>query len=616
MLSYPGPLVARCRESQLRSILYSATSIRVPTPRTRRELSTLPDLPLFRALASHDPKSTSIVHSVSGRTFNYGNLLGDTLRAQEKLLQIAGRNPAVGGVQGRPVAFLAENSYDYVVTLLSVLALDGIALPLSPAFPVGELRYILDNSQAGILLATGKYASKAKEVVEGDLENVPVVEIIDKINVGGGTVSELQFENRSQNGGMMLYTSGTTNRPKGVLLPQSALMAQTQSLVEAWEYSPRDRLLHLLPLHHIHGTVNAILAPLLAGSSIEFMFPFNPTAVWNRFAASFLRSQCGSQAGNTAPITFFTAVPTIYNRLLSTHATLPPETQEAAKVAISPRHLRLNISGSAALPTPTKSAWTNLSGGNILLERYGMTEVGMALSCSLDFADRVDGSVGWPLPSVQARLVDTDTNEVIQPGEEIDQDGRLRVGEIQLRGPTIFKEYWRNEKATSEEFVPDPDGKGQWFKTGDVAIRRAVQGSGKSSGSWARGPMYFIQGRKSVDIIKTGGEKVSALEVERELLSLPQIAEAAVVGLPSEQWGQKVAAILVLNPTSSLFSGANGGKKEKKFSALDMRRALKDKLAPYKIPQEMRVLDGGLPRNAMGKVNKKVLVKQVFGDKL
>lgn len=149
-----------------------------------------------------------------------------------------------------------------------------------------------------------------------------------------------------------------------------------------------------------------------------------------------------------------------------------------------------------------------------------MTEVGMALSCGLDFHDRVDGSVGWPLPFVQARLVDTETHQVIAPGAEVDQDGKEREGEIQLRGPTVFKEYWRNAGATASEFVEGEDGQGRWFKTGDVATRRVVEGTGKSAQEWARGPMYFIRGRKSVDIIKTGGEKVSALEIERELLSL------------------------------------------------------------------------------------------------
>lgn len=401
------------------------------------------------------------------------------------------------------------------------------------------------------------------------------------------------------------------NRPniqqKGVLIPDSALAAQASSLLEAWKYTPQDRLLHLLPLHHIHGVVNAIVTPLFAGSSIEFMYPFNPDQVWRRLAAPFTADNPKSK------ITFLTAVPTVYNRLMTSFATLPPDIQEAAKQGISPSNLRLNISGSAALPTPTKTKWTSLSNGNVLLERFGMTEVGMAISCGLDPADRIDGSVGWPLPGVEARLVDTETNEVI-PLDSKDASGREREGEIQLRGETIFHSYWGNEKAMAESFVSSSDGGKPWFRTGDVATRRVVEGAGSgSSGKWAMGPMYFIQGRKSVDIIKTGGEKVSALEVERELLSLyvfsripfffvivtdlarPQIIEAAVVGLPSEQWGHKVAAVVVLSADA-----ASSGRNGKTWGPMDMRRALKDRLASYKIPQEMKVLEA-IPRNAMGK---------------
>lgn len=301
---------------------------------------------------------------------------------------------------------------------------------------------------------------------------------------------------------------------KGVLLPEKVLTAQAESLHKAWQYTPRDHLLHLLPLHHIHGTVNALLTPLFAGSTIEFMFPFNVDAVWDRLAAPF------TPDGRKKPITFLTVVPTIYNRFLSSFDKLSAPMQKAAQEALSPQNLRLNISGSAALPTPTKKSWTELSGGNVLLERYGMTEVGMALSCGLDFRDRVDGSVGWPLPSVQVRLVDSETNEVIPLGHEVDENGREREGEIQLRGPTVFEEYWHNEKATAEEFVAADDSGGKWFKTGDIATRKVVEGAGQSGQDWAKGPMYFIRGRKSTDIIKTGGEKVSALEIERELLSL------------------------------------------------------------------------------------------------
>lgn len=230
-----------------------------------------------------------------------------------------------------------------------------------------------------------------------------------------------------------------------------------------------------------------------------------------------------------------------------------------------------------------------------------MTEIGMALSCGLDFADRVDGSVGWPLPGVEVRLVDTDTHQIVT-----DEEGQ---GEIQVRGETVFREYWRNPEATASEFVEGDDGKGKWFKTGDVAERKWVSSAEKNEkqADWAKGPMYFIHGRKSADIIKTGGEKVSALEVEREMLSLPEVDEVAVVGLDSEKWGQKVTAVVVLTE-----AGKTAGKEGKEWSPLQMRQALKEKLVNYKIPQGMKVVPS-MPRNAMGKVNKKALVKDLFG---
>ncbi|KAL8802799.1 MAG: hypothetical protein Q9182_003559 [Xanthomendoza sp. 2 TL-2023] len=563
--------------------------------------STLPKLPLFEAIAKHDPDSIAVVHSVSGRRFTYGQLLGDVVNARDKLRTLA----AGKDTDGQRLAFLVENGYDYVVTLLSILGSNSIAVPLSSSFPASELRYILDNSQALMLLSSDKFQNKANEVLEEGLEHKPISCTVDKKLEGNRCSGNVRLEQvHGDRSGMMLYTSGTTSRPKGVVLPGSVLTAQSQSLMQAWNYSPEDHLLHVLPLHHIHGTVNALLTPLLAGSTIEFLFPFNVQAVWERLAAPF--QEDGTK--RKEKITFLTVVPTIYNRLLSSHAALEGSLQKATKEALLPSNLRLNISGSAALPTPTKSAWTDLSGGNVLLERYGMTEVGMALSCGLDNADRVDGSVGWPLPFVEVRLVDIETGEVIQEGKETTSGGQEREGEIQLRGPTVFSEYWRNPKATAEEFVDSEDGKGRWFKTGDVAVRRVVEGAGQSGQEWAKGPMYFIQGRKSVDIIKTGGEKVSALEIERELLSLPQIAEVAVLGLSSEQWGQKVAAVVVLNPEQ-----AQTGRGGKPWGVMDLRRALKERLANYKIPQELKILEG-IPKNAMGKINKKSLIKEVFGE--
>ncbi|CAK3895868.1 acyl- synthetase family member 3, mitochondrial-like [Lecanosticta acicola] len=549
------------------------------------------------AIQKHDPKSTAVVHSRSGRTFKYGGLLQDIAAARDTLLESTGKSEE--SIRGERIAFLVENSYDYVVTLLACLASNAIAVPLAPSFTPGELRYSLNQSEAVALLHSGKFEKMANEILKEGLERPPARVAMAKIlSQDQGTQQEIELTGQADKaeGGMMLYTSGTTARPKGVLLPHKALVAQAKSLLEAWDYTPKDHLLHVLPLHHIHGTVNALLTPILAGSTIEFMFPFNVDAAWNRFAAPFLPN------GDRKPITFFTVVPTIWARMLQSHPGLPEDLQKAGDQAIKRENLRLNISGSAALPTPTKRAWTDLSSGNVLLERYGMTEAGMALSCGLDDSDRIDGSVGWPLPSVQARLIDTDTNEDIT--DHISTEGKDISGEIQLKGPTIFKEYWNNPEATAKEFTHDG-----WFKTGDIALRREVKGAGLGkSGEWARGPAWFIQGRKSADIIKTGGEKVSALEIERELLSLPEVNECAVVGLPSAAWGQKVAAVIVLSE-----KGKSAGKGGKEWSALDMRRALHGKLVAYKIPQDMKVVEE-LPRNAMGKINKKELVPKVFGD--
>ncbi|EED21800.1 AMP-binding enzyme, putative [Talaromyces stipitatus ATCC 10500] len=569
---------------------------------------------LFRALTTHKPSSLAVKHTQSGRRFTYADLNRDITQSRERLIQKS-NTARLSSLKGERVAFVAENDYDSVVMLFSILASDAIALPVSPSFPYPEIEYILNNADARMLLSTERSGSIADLFMRRDDLIVDVREAIMGSNSQREeSLGQIDFPDvQDSNGGLMLYTSGTTNRPKGVFIPLSALQAQAQSLIEAWEYSPKDHLLHLLPLHHIHGIVNALLVPALAGSAIEFMHPSSPDAIWRRLAEPFLPNQ----KPGPEKINFLTGVPTLYTRLMSYLSELPTEVQTAAKQAISPDNLRLNISGSAALPTPTKSAWTELSSGNVLLERYGMTEVGMAISCGLDFKDRVDGSVGWPLPSVEARLWDTDKEEVIHPGEEIDKEtGRERVGEIQLRGPTIFREYWDNPKATSESFVEGDDGKGAWFRTGDVAVRRVVKDSGKgSSGGWAQGPMYFIQGRLSVDIIKTGGEKVSSLEVERELLSLPEIAEAAVVGLPSETWGQKVAAVIVLKVQSTTQGNSkDSNNKYKRGGIMHLRRALSDRLAAYKLPQEVKVLSGPIPRNAMGKVNKKMLVKEVFGS--
>ncbi|KAF5618663.1 malonyl synthetase [Fusarium sp. NRRL 52700] len=556
----------------------------------------------LEAILRHDGSSVAIVESECGASFPYRSLLTSIARAKEQILLKTGKCDA--SISGERIAFMVESGYEYVVTLLAILACNAIAVPLAPSFPAAELRYIINNSEALALISSSKHAAKAEEVVAEELSATkPILYQLQGARDIPTIEEEVKLQDFSDGprGGMMLFTSGTTARPKGVVLSQTNLTAQAECLLKAWKYVPSDRLLHVLPLHHIHGTVNALLTPLLAGSSVEFMYPFNVNSVWTRLAAPFLTTKQQNGTEETIPITFFTAVPTIWARMLKAYDGLSHEMQMAGKEAASPENLRLNISGSAALPKPIRDGWMKLTGGNVLLERYGMTEVGMALSCGLENIDRVDGSVGWPLPSVEARLVetndDTGAQTIIQPGEEVDShSGKERTGEIQLRGPTVFREYWRNPEATAKEFTTDG-----WFKTGDIAVRRNIPGSGLGkSGSWAKGPAYFIQGRRSADIIKTGGEKVSALEVEREILALPEIDECAVVGLPSEAWGQKVAAVVVLS------------NSDQPMELPHLRSALKQRITTYKIPQDMEIVKT-LPRNAMGKVNKKDLVASVFG---
>lgn len=205
------------------------------------------------------------------------------------------------------------------MTFLSILSHDAVALPLAPTHPNSELRYILENSESLFFLATEKFQEKAEEVVKEGLNHIPKLEILSKIETGAVSAENVKFSSKTvEKGGFMLYTSGTTNRPKGVVLSIPTITAQARSLIEAWNYTPSDLLLHVLPLHHIHGTINALFTPLLAGSAIEFAYPFNADTVWKRLAAPFLPHSPPSKR----PITFLTVVPTIYNRLLTTHPNL------------------------------------------------------------------------------------------------------------------------------------------------------------------------------------------------------------------------------------------------------------------------------------------------------
>jgi malonyl-CoA/methylmalonyl-CoA synthetase len=320
------------------------------------------------------------------------------------------------------------------------------------------------------------------------------------------------------------------------------LRAQIVSLVDAWAWRPDDRIALVLPLHHVHGIVNVLCCALWSGALCEMAPRFDAEAVWDRLAGGEL--------------TLFMAVPTIYRRLIAAWDAAPPDRKR--QLSRGAARLRLMVSGSAALPVDVLERWREIT-GHTLLERYGMTEIGMALSNPLA-GERRPGFVGVPLPSVEVRLVD-------EAGRSV-ADGT--PGELLVHGPAVFREYWGRPDETARAFA---DG---WFRTGDVAVVE-------------RGA-FRILGRSSVDIIKTGGYKVSALEIEEVLRTHPAIAECAVVGVADTEWGERVCAAVELKGSEALTLGG-------------LQAWAKERLAPYKIPRAL-VSVGALPRNAMGKVVK------------
>ncbi|CAI9773607.1 unnamed protein product [Fraxinus pennsylvanica] len=366
---------------------------------------------------------------------------------------------------------------------------------------------------------------------------------------------------------LIIYTSGTTGKPKGVVHTHKGIFAQVQMLTDAWGYTASDQFLHCLPLHHIQ---NFVAFPL---SKIEFMPKFSVRGIWQRWRESYLSDETKADDA----ITVFTGVPTMYTRLLQGYDAMDPDSQAAS--ASAARQLRLMMCGSSALPLPVMQQWETIT-GHRLLERYGMTEFAMGISNPLK-GERKGGTVGKPLPGVQAKIVAEDGSSDTE------------VGELYIKSPSLFKGYWKLPEVTKESFSDDG-----FFKTGDSA-RMDEDG------------YYVILGRTSADIMKVGGYKLSALEIEAVLLEHPAIAECCVLGLPDKDYGEAVCAIVV--PAAEL----KRKRDEELKPALTLEELsiwAKVKLAPYKIPTRL-LLWNALPRNAMGKVNKKHLKKKFADDK-
>ncbi len=468
------------------------------------------------------------------------------------------------------VSFLMPPGLEYVVTQWAIWRAGGVAVPLSPLHPDPEVEYILDDTGCGTVIAADEFDPRLRPLAEArgiryrsvppegytveplfhvlSTDELERAEETRRAKDAGAAEPEAALpEISSERRAMILYTSGTTSRPKGVVSTHAAIEAQVRSIIEAWRVSRRDRLLHILPLHHTHGIVAALTSTLCAGGCVEMPGRFDAAEAWEAFA--------------DGRITLFMAVPTVYVKLLSAWEAADQITR--ARWSKGARGLRLMVSGSAALPETVFARWEEVT-SHRLLERYGMTEIGMGLTNPLR-GERRPGTVGQPLPGVEVRLV-ADDGRLLAEGSAVHAPGE--TGEIRVRGPGVFEEYWSRPAETREAF------EGGWFRTGDEAT--------------VEDGYYRILGRSSVDIIKTGGYKVSAIEVEECLRGHPAVRDCAVVGAPDPEWGECVCAAIEAEP------GAD-------HDALgEWARA---RLAPYKVPRRWLTVEA-LPRNAMGKVRK------------
>ena len=479
-------------------------------------------------------------------TFSYGDLLAASERVASALL---GGADDLGGAR---VVFLVPGGFQYVAVQWGIWRAGGVAVPLALSETEREIRYKIDDTEPAVLITHPGYVDALRPFSEeSGTRFITTTELL-----GGGRTTPLPDVDRER-AATILYTSGTTSDPKGVVATHRNVEAQVESLVEAWGWSSDDYILNHLPLHHVHGIINAMSCALWVGATCELLPRFDAQKVWSRIV--------------DRELTLYMAVPTVYKALISEWEAHPREWQLEASAACS--SLRLMVSGSDALPVDTFERWEEIS-GHQLLERYGMTEIGMALSNPLR-GDRIPGHVGAALPGVEVRLADLDLVAFEETGERRyggNDVGLNCPGELQVRGPGVFREYWRKPDATREAFTED-----RWFFTGDIA---SVNEDG----------VYRIWGRASQDLIISGGENVSALEVQRELLMHPEIDSCAVVGVKDPFWGSAVSAAIITRNGSGLDRDT-------------LREWAKGRLAHYKAPQRV-ILVKELPRNAMGKIVK------------
>ncbi|WP_369201233.1 acyl-CoA synthetase [Streptomyces sp. PU-14G] len=471
--------------------------------------------------------------------------LHTALRFGERALSYRQLSAAASGLAARlepgaPVAVWATPSLETAVAVVAGLLAGVPVVPVNPKSGESELTHIVTDSAPGTVLAEpgAELPEPLGSMLRADID-------LSEEALGASPIPPT--EPNAEAAALIVYTSGTTGPPKGVVLSRRALASNLDALEEAWGWTADDVLVHGLPLFHVHGLILGVLGPLRRGGSLRHLGRFTTQGVARELA----------DGG-----TMLFGVPTMYHRLADACASEPDLVRALAGT-------RLLVSGSAALPLHDHERLTAATGQRVI-ERYGMTETLMNTSVRPGGTSR-PGTVGLPLRDVDIRLMD-------DSGERIPVEDTETVGELQVRGPNLFTEYLGRPDATTEAFD------GGWFRTGDMATRDA-DGSVR------------LVGRKATDLIKSGGYKIGAGEIENVLLGHPAVAEAAVTGEPDEDLGERIVAWIV--PASPQQPPHQG----------ELTDLVAGQLAPHKRPREVRFLDA-LPRNDMGKVLKRELPGQ------
>ncbi len=428
---------------------------------------------------------------IDGPPVTYGQLEAAVNRTANYLL-------ALGIQPGDRVAAQLPKCLSFIYFHLATVQIGAIFLPLNPAYPSAELRYFLEDSGARLLIADAADQAKLDRLTETLPEHQTTFTIVKPQDTGPNWLEDnsarrdYPLPGDPDQTAMMLYTSGTTSRPKGALITHGNLTANIASLHQAWGWRRDDALLHALPIFHVHGLVVALHGALHAGATALLCPAFD--------ARTVLDLLCSRR------FSVFMGVPTMHRRLY----------QLAGGRRYDLSHMRLMTSGSDRLPDDLFFGYQETFKVT-LLERYGMTETGMNLSNPLRGERRV-GAVGLPLPGVSARIVDPAAEKPLPDGE---------VGEVQIKGVHIFKGYWRQPEKTAEAFSADG-----WLRTGDMGLREPDG-------------YYTLKGRAK-DLIITGGLNVYPPEVELALMEHPAVAACAVIGCPDAEWGERVVAAIIL----------------------------------------------------------------------